>query len=196
MGNSKKEIWKDITDYEGYYQISNRGNVKSLSRFVNGKNGGKIPIKERIMQQGKNDRGYKNAALSKNYKTKYISIQRLVAIAFIQNPENKSQVNHLNGKVDDNRVENLEWCTPSENNKHAYRELGRLNPRPWLGKKGKEHFRSKTVYQYDINNNFIKEYESSCEAAKINGFRQSGISASATGRCNLSFGFKWSYEKL
>jgi hypothetical protein len=193
---NKKEIFKDIDGFENLYQISNLGNVKSLKRFVNGKNGGKVPVRERIMKQGKNHSGYKNATLSKEYVVKYFSIQRLVAIVFIPNPENKPQVNHKNGIVDDNRVENLEWCTASENNLHAFRELKRKPNTPWLGKSGKNHHRSKHIYQYDLNGNLINEFESAHLAAKHNNIRQSGISGCANGTYQTSSGFKWSYNKL
>lgn len=115
-----EEIWKDIENYEGFYQVSNLGRVKSMERIVNAGAGGKRIVKERIMKQGYNQGGYLSATLSKNFISKTTSTQRLVAKAFIPNPENKAEVNHINCIRDDNRVSNLEWNTKSENIRHSF----------------------------------------------------------------------------
>lgn len=106
-----KEVWRDIVDYEGLYQVSNLGNIKRENRMLN-----KI----------KHSAGYLKVILCKNSVTKNCYIHRLVAKAFIPNPDNKKTVNHKNGIKTDNRVENLEWCTFSENSYHSFRSLGRL----------------------------------------------------------------------
>lgn len=106
------EIWKKIEGFENY-EVSNTGLVRSL----NYKNLGYI----NILKFRNHHKGYIKAPLTKNKKTKSFFIHRLVAIAFIPNPDNKLQVNHINGIKTDNRVENLEWCTNSENQSHAYK---------------------------------------------------------------------------
>lgn len=111
------EIWKDIKGYEGLYQVSNYGRVKSLARFVNGKGNGKKPIPEIIMKLYKLKTGYLNVILNK----KNFLVHRLVAQEFLDNSNNFKMVNHLNGKKEDNYIKNLEWINGSNNNLHAYK---------------------------------------------------------------------------
>ena len=112
------EIWKEIPGYEGLYQVSTCGRVAMYERIY--KNG--VLYKARIKKLCLNDSGYYLTVLSDSsgYKRNY-RVSRLVALAFLPNPENKREVNHINGNPKDNRVDNLEWVTPSENIKHAYR---------------------------------------------------------------------------
>ena len=151
MGTNKKmsEIWKDVVGYEGLYKISNLGCVKSLGCAKNKKKG--CIRKERIT-----DFGYSAYALSNNKKIKWHFTHRLVASAFITNDDvvNKTQVNHKDGNKLNNNVDNLEWCTPSENRKHAFRHNLILPTR-------------KKVVQLDINGNHIREFGSVKEAKKI-----------------------------
>lgn len=112
------EIWKDVPNYEGYYQISTLGRLKSLSRVVKKGNGVRRTV-ERIIPTHTGKHGYKIKLLCKEGVNRLYSIHRIVAITFIPNPENKEQVNHLNSLRDDNRVSNLEWVTRSENMIHG-----------------------------------------------------------------------------
>ncbi len=121
---TEKEIWKDVVGYEGLYQVSNLGRVKSLARSVISHYTDRKPIvttnrKERIMKQFLYKTGYLYTGLAKNRVKKKYKIHRLVAMAFIPNPENKPMVNHIDGNPLNNRVENLEWCTNQENQIHA-----------------------------------------------------------------------------
>lgn len=117
--NNQEEIWKDVVGYEGCYQVSNLGRVKSLSRELNVKNAVRI-TKERIIANSNNGAGYLVCALSKKMKRKSILTHRLVAIAFIDNKENLQEVNHKDGNKNNNCAYNLEWCTRQENINHSW----------------------------------------------------------------------------
>jgi hypothetical protein len=132
----EEEIWKKVVGYESYYEVSNLGNVNSFDRYIPTRKGsGKQTGRNIILQ--KSVKGYLMALLSVDKKTLYTGAHRLVAKAFIPNPLNKPQVNHINGIKHDNRVENLEWCTGSENIKHSVdNKLVKYNY-------GEKHHRSK-----------------------------------------------------
>ena len=120
----QEEIWKDIPEYEGYYQVSNLGRVKSLKRKINnGRYKKEFFIYEKILVSIDIGNGYLRVSLNKSGKKKPIFCHRLVAVVFILNPENKPCVNHIDGDVKNNHSSNLEWCTHSENMKHAIRVL-------------------------------------------------------------------------
>jgi hypothetical protein len=120
------EIYKDILGYEGLYQVSNFGNVKSVKRTVEIKINIKRTINECILKPIKDSYGYLSVDLSKNRLAKRIKIHRLVALAFIPNYKNKPIINHINGIKTDNITKNLEWCTYSENTIHSYK-IGLMN---------------------------------------------------------------------
>jgi hypothetical protein len=111
------EFWRNIIGYEGLYQISTLGNVKSL--------GNEFSKKERLLKQKLDRNGYKSISLCKNGQSKYFSIHRLVAIHFLNRKDPSLHVNHRDGIKTNNNLHNLEWVTRSENQKHAYR-LGLL----------------------------------------------------------------------
>jgi hypothetical protein len=120
-----KEIWKPIKGYEGYYEVSNLGEVKSLSRKREG-NGKKGIIKERVLKNTKNGDGYLCVKFYKKGTKTTHKVHRLVAETFIKKVKGKSFINHKDGNKLNNDMENLEWCTFSENIRHAY-DTG-LNP--------------------------------------------------------------------
>jgi hypothetical protein len=143
-----EENWKDITGYEGYYQISSNGNVKSCSRFRLGKNGVLIKVNEKMMKLKTSKFGYLCVGLRKDSKKTMFSVHRLVAINFIENPFNKPTVNHKDGNKQNNSVANLEWSTLSEQTNHAI-ETGLIKPR---GKTKYSPEFKKKVYEYFVSN--------------------------------------------
>ncbi len=126
------EFWKDIEGFEGTYQVSSLGRVKSLKRLT--KEYPKKGLRERIIKSSKTRTGYYIHQLCLNGIIKTETIHRLVAKAFIQNPENKPEVNHKFGIKSDNRFHQLEWSTCSENKRHAYK-IGLMTPKNNLGEK-------------------------------------------------------------
>jgi hypothetical protein len=117
-------MWKDIEGYEGLYQISDKGEVKSLERYVDGR-WGQTLIKEKILSPITAGKKYKMVGLSNNSNTKFVNIHRLLAQTFINNPHNKEQVNHIDGNKMNNELCNLEWVTCKENIIHSFKVLGR-----------------------------------------------------------------------
>lgn len=113
-----EEVWRGILGYEGMYQVSNLGNVKSLERYIPCNRGMRL-VTERILKQKVNKYGYSQVVMSKGNKMVLKNVHRLVAEAFIPNTENKEQVNHIDGCKHNNVVSNLEWVTRSENSQHA-----------------------------------------------------------------------------
>jgi hypothetical protein len=120
------EIWKDIQGYEGLYQVSNIGNVRSLNYSFKRKNGRIINIVGKVLKPSTQTKGYKFLSLCMNGNKKYFLLHRLVAKAFIPNLFNKPEVNHINGIKSDNSAGNLEWVTCLENMKHSY-DIGLRN---------------------------------------------------------------------
>lgn len=198
----KTEIWKDIIGYEGYYQISNLGRVKRCARYIDRHTDSIVHkkfYKEHIMKMCSR-RGYFAVSLCKNCKVKTKLVHRLVANAFIDNPLNKKQVNHKNGKRNDNRVENLEWVTNAENQQHSFKVLGRVSGRKGkpmsknmkigLKKYWKEHYGDKVKKVKCIERNTI--FSSISNACKeLNVSRH--ISDCCKGKRETCGGYHWEY---
>lgn len=156
-----KEIWKSIIGYENTYEVSTSGRVKSLQRTSNGHGCSLRIIYESIRNGSLNHNGYLDVCLSKNKKGKVCQVHRLVAIAFIPNPENKPCTNHKNGIKTDNRAVNLEWVTESENQKHAYKTGLRIP------KCGENHHRTKLSNAETIEIKGLCVYFDSKELAEM-----------------------------
>lgn len=155
------EIWKDIPGYEGLYQVSNLGNVRSLNYNKTGE------IK--LLKPFTSHNGYRIVSLSNNGKLKGYTIHRLVANAFIPNPNNLPQVNHIDENKTNNRTDNLEWCTQAYNNTYGThtKRVSKSNSIP--------------VAQYDKNGILINTYLGAADAEKHTGFAHQDISKCCRG---------------
>ena len=188
-----QEIWKDVKGYEGLYQVSNLGNVRSLNHHV--MNNGIMQLRKgKILKPNINSWGYLGILLYKDGKSKRFQVHRLVAIAFIKNHLNKKEVNHIDGNKLNNNASNLEWCTRSENMKHSFL-LGLEKP-PMKGRCGKLNSKSKPVIQYDINGNYIREFESAGEASRFlkNKSADRQISKCCNYKIKKAYGFIWRFK--
>lgn len=185
-----KEVWKDIEGYEGLYQVSNLGRVKSLPRTKKTKSGVTYITKEKILMF-RNCAGYNRCSLTKNNKSKNIYVHRLVARAFIPNPKNYKYINHKDCNPSNNKIENLEWCTLSHNSLYACK-LGRMG-KNMLGIRGGKNPNSKKVSQYDKNGNFIKNWNSEIEASKELNICATSISYCANKKRKTAGGYIWEF---
>ena len=180
------EIWKEIKGYEGLYQVSNLGNVRSMN-FLKKKIVQNLKIKE-------DSNGYLSAMTQVKSIQKRYRVHRLVAMAFIPNPENLTDVNHKDCDKKNNAVSNLEWVSRKRNMNHAW-ENGRMKiTRHMEGKTGILHHLSKPVIQFDIFGGIVGEFAGLSEAEIITGVNHSSIMRVCKGRNKSAGGFTWKYK--
>lgn len=173
-----EEIWKDIEEYEGLYQISNLGRVRSLNHFRENRQGG-YEQKGRI-RKIYNSKTYSYIRLSKNGKTKTYTIHKLVANVFLEKVKGKKYINHIDGNKHNNKINNLEWCTSSENQKHAL-TTGLRN----------KNARAIKIMQCTIEGKTIKIWESLMEASRKTGIKEGAISNCINQKGKTAGGYKW-----
>lgn len=173
------EIWKPVVNYKGYYEVSNKGSVRSLDRMIASKNGSTAKIKGKILKQS-NVYGYLKITLSKDGMTHDYQVHRIVASAFIPNLKNKPQVNHINEIKTDNRVENLEWMTAKENINHGT-AISRRVAKYMKKVKGTHIHTGRQIF-----------YRSLMDAEK-DGFSSTGIYNSCIKNRTHHFGYVWQY---
>lgn len=178
----KKEYWKPIKGYEGLYQVSNFGRVKSLQRIVNNGNNSVRIIKERILKNQMDKDGYYVVNLHKTNKSKTFRVHRLVAEAFIPNPDNLPEINHKDENKLNNHVDNLEYCDRVYNINY-----GTHNERMIKN----QH--NKSVLQFDLNGNFIREWKSLNECDR-NGFDKSAVGKCCKGIFKQRYNSLWKYK--
>jgi len=176
-----KETWVDIDGYVGLYQVSNLGNIRSFLREG----------EPRLLTIIVHKIGYGSIKLRYNGIAKKYAIHRLVAIAFIDNPNGKPEVNHIDGNKMNNKVDNLEWVTRSENQYHAYSTGLKKPAKSTRG--GKYNSRSKPVLQI-ISEKSMIHWDGINEAAKNLNLSAGNISAVCLGKLKTCGGFKWQYK--
>ena len=177
-----EEIYKDIEGFEGLYQVSNKGNVKSL---VNNKG----VAREKLLKLVNIGNGYLRVILCKDKTRKRFFVHRLVANAFLPNPTNLPCVNHIDECSTNNFVTNLEWCT------HKYNcNFGTRNERMSKSKRN-DHNKSKKVYQYSKEGELIAVWKSTNEAGR-NGYNFGNVASCCRGKRKSYKGYIWSYEPI
>lgn len=180
--NTEEEVWKDVKGYEGYYQISDLGRVKSLERTsVFERNGKKVyrKHKEKILKASKDGRGYPKVDLFKDGKGTGISVHRLVALSFITNPKRLPQINHKDENKANNKATNLEWCTANYN-------LSYNN----LRKRGRKKI-EKPVIGKNIKDGTILKFPSIKKAERAGHYNVSNV---LSGRHRQAKGYIWKYD--
>ena len=180
--NMNNEIWKPVLGYEGAYEVSNLGNVRSVDRYVLGQRGCKRLIRGVPLEKHKNStNNYLLVNLSCGRGPKKHLVHRLVALAFIPNPNNLPQINHKDENPHNNSVENLEWCDQYYNNHYG------------TTRKRIAMTRGFSVIQMDMDGNEIARYWSAREAARAIGKSQAAISRACTGVYKQAYGYLWKY---
>lgn len=187
----------------GKYQVSNLGRVKSLSRITNVgiKNNKTSKRKERILKLQLSTKKYLQTRLyDENLNAKTVKVHRIVAQTFIPNPDNKPQINHIDGNKLNNCADNLEWCTNNENMKHSWdiglRDRNKVADNMRLiaqKRKYKKGHHTRKVGQYDKNNNLIKIWETQTEASKAVGVTSTSICNVCRGQIKSAGGYIWRY---
>lgn len=168
------ETWKDIAGFEGYYQISNFGNVRSVTRAVHHPKGGVRVCRSRPIKPALNGDGYYFVVLQKNHTAKPYRINRLVAEAFIGNPANLPCVNHIDKNRLNNHVDNLEWCTVEYNNRYST---------------------NKAVSQYDDSGKHICDWEAVSDVTRQLRINASNIIQCCRGKRKTAGGYIWKYKE-
>lgn len=172
-----EEKWKDILGYEGLYQISNLGRVKSLERTDSLNR----IVEEKILKPRKDKGGYLMVNLSKDGKLKTFKVHRLVALHFLPNPNNYTEVNHIDENKENNAVSNLEWCDRKYN----------INYGTALKRSAEKQ--SKQVIQYDLEGNEIARFPSTIEIERQYGFSHRHIGKCCLGKYKTAYHYKWQY---
>lgn len=197
-----EEVWKDVIGYNGLYQVSNLGRVRSLDRIIKNNYAGTIIRKGRILKGYFNKKGYHEVTLSKDSKSYCFSVHQLQMLAFVPNPKNYPMVNHKDENPSNNFIwvnpdgsvdlekSNLEWCDAKYN----------VNYGTGIERNRQKQINgvfSKPVLQYKKDGTFIKEYPSTMEVERQTGYNNSNISKCCTHKrhYNSAYGFIWEYKK-
>jgi len=202
---AEKEIWKDVEGYDGFYKVSSNGNVMSNGNYCDGRK-----YKPKVLIPNIDIHGYKYVTLYKDGKTKSVKIHRLVAEAFIPNPENKPCIDHIDTNRGNNSIGNLKWVTYCEN---ANNPITRKHlSEAWRRKELSDDYKKKLsdrmkaniekamskvripVLQFTKDNIFIAEFPSTVDAAKAVNGNATSISRNCRGKRPTAYGYIWKYK--
>lgn len=189
-----REVWRDVVGYESLYQVSNMGRVRALDRVIERKDGRIQTLKGHMLTPCKGNGSYYNVSMCKDNVARSMRVHRLVAIAFIPNPNNYRCVNHKDGNKLNNKVSNLEWCTNRQNTQHAIKHklitFDRAGYNSWP-KESREHFskiRKKAIVRSDG-----KVYKCTKEAAEDLGVTYSAVMHVLRGLAETCKGYGFTY---
>lgn len=197
--NSAEETWKDIPDYEGYYQASTNGRIRAYDRLKKYSDGKCHILKSYIMKQRLSTCGYWLIGLNKNGIKKDFKVHRLIALTFAPNPGNKPFVNHKDFDPTNNNIDNLEWVTPKENIQYSL-QRGRYDEH----RKVLDHLssirvrimnekRSKSILQLDLDGNVIKKWKNIREIVENGVAKSHSVYHVCAGKRQTTRGYKWRY---
>lgn len=189
-----REEWRPVIGYEGLYEVSNKGRVRSLDRMrYDGKRS--YAVRERVLKQKLNAYGYPVVSLNKSGKSKTATVHRLIANAFLENPEGKRCIDHINGVRDDNRLENLRWATHKENADNMFRLNNQVD---WTDRNISDESRYRFTHSQckAVIRNDGKRFESIKKAAEALGYRDPRqVIAHLKGRRGPVRGYTFAYAK-
>ena len=203
----EKEIWKDIKGYEGLYEVSNMARIRTVPHFMTAKDGRKMLIPAKIRKQSVDWHGYLYVKVRKGNKQTSLRVHRVIMEAFVENPENKPFIDHINTIKTDNRIENLRWVTAHENTQNTI-TLQRIKDactedeikRQIQVKKDNGTWNGRKVFQYSKDGAFIAEYETLSDAAKVlnkDARHCSGnISIAVDNPRRSAYGYKWYSKRI
>ena len=169
------ELWKDIDGYDGRYQVSNLGRLKSVERQTSAGN----YLEERILKQRMDSKGYLRVNLAFDGAQKTVAVHRLVALAFVDKPDGLNVVNHKDENKLNNRADNFEWCTTQYNISYGTAPVRRM----------------RRMEQRNKNGELIRCWQSAAEIQTTLGFNQGNIGHCARGKYRYAYGYRWAYAE-
>ena len=179
------EIWKDVVGFEGFYQVSNKGKVRSVDRKVQCSNSVRF-YKGKELSVCTDDKGYSRVLLAVAGKHKSCQVHRLVAMAFVENPDNLPEINHKDENPSNNCADNLEWCSKIYNLEYG------------TGRERSIQSHRKAVRQYSLNGEMIAEYDGVNSAARAIGKPNdaAAITKCCSGKNRTAHGYIWRYKEV
>lgn len=183
------EIWKDCPHYAGYFQVSNLGRVKRLESSRVGRDGKRYLVDERLMTPQVKRDGYCYVSITLNGETHYPAVHRLVAKTFLDNPDDKPEVNHIDRDTKNNRADNLQWVTREENMQHWFKTARKFRGNFYLDPARKRS--GYEIEQYDTSGKFIARFSSVSQASRDLGIGQTNIHRVLRGERRTAGGFVW-----